>query len=96
MIYTFIFIINNKPYTIYDLLEGLTKQSDLSKVIEMKPAFLSRHRPVMKTHKELFNKYTADEKEKRSSSIRSEIDDTSVKYAINLQASMLKTIAPRI
>lgn len=91
-----IFVINNKPYTIYDLLEGLTKQSDLSKVIEMKPAFLSRHRPVMETHKELFNKYTADEKEKRSSSIRSEIDDTSVKYAINLQASMLKTIAPRI
>ena len=51
----------------------------------------------MEAHKELFKKYTADEKEKRSSSIRSEIDDTSpVKYAINLQASMLKAIAPRI
>lgn len=77
-----VFVINDKAYTIYDLLEKLSTQS-INKVMTMKPAFSTKHSAIVNQHKSFFN--PLGRPETRSHNIRKEIDKISMNIYLTLK-----------
>lgn len=89
----FILVINNRAYTIFDLLQTLRDEvyHDTSSVL-LKPAFRSMRRSIGDKHQALFDSYNIKQKEQRSAKIRSFIDRISAAMELKLTMSLLNKI----
>jgi hypothetical protein len=86
-----IFVVNNKAVTIYDLLEELGKLPN-DKYISTKPGFGTVRSSARTTHRTIFDKYTPDEKQKRSREIRAFLDKISMEVYLKIEMSLLNKI----
>lgn len=108
----FVMVINNKAFTIFDLLSRLKEETYANEsTILLKPAFrsvrggvklkdaskatkkqISMAQGVLGKHQEFYNKYTHDEKEKRSEDIRRFIDSISASVEMTITKQLLDAI----
>lgn len=84
----FVLVINEKAYTIFDLLSKMS-EANLDKAFQIKPAFTTARKGLLEKHKELYSKYTPEERELRSSGIINSINKTSASVYMNINGKYL-------
>lgn len=85
-----ILVINNKAFTIFDLLSKLSNAAgDDSKVI-VKPAFSTQRKGIVAQHQAIFEQTPYPERMNRSNAIRAAIDSLSLTMALNLALDDLR------
>ena len=110
----FVMVINNKPFTIFDLLKKMKEETYANEsTVLLKPAFrtarggvklkeskngkYSKHQlqmaeGVLGMHQKFYDKYTYEEREKRSEDIRNFIDSISAAMEIKITQKLLNAI----
>ncbi len=109
----FVMVINNKPFTIFDLLSRLKEETYANEVnVLLKPSFrtmrggikiknsgkkISKRQSemgigVLGMHQEYYNKYSYEQREQRSNSIRNFIDSISASMEMKVTQKLLESI----
>lgn len=108
----FVMVINNKAFTIFDLLQRLKEETYANEsTVLLKPAFRTMRggvklkegkkatkkqvemgKGVLGAHQEYYNKYTHDEKEKRSEDIRNYIDEITASMEMVITKKLLNAV----
>lgn len=88
-----IFVINNKSYTIYDLLAAIAESSDEDVGVIFKKELSSQRTGIIAQHKKYFDATDYEKRQERSNAIRAAINKLSVAVDLRITPALLKRVA---